>query len=181
MAEMTHSASGRYGSSVVRACLWVPALVLGLLGCGTDPEHALIGRWKEVGWRYDKIDRPEAQGKWIDGIRFRSYSDRQVVRHEAEYWDFKPGRALEITHRNGDRLEARWRLKGRGHVLTIQHPDSGEFEVYDVKELTPDEMVLHYDMGLEVRGIARLEFRRASTEELSTRAARPSATGADRS
>jgi hypothetical protein len=152
-----------------------------MLGCGTDPESALVGRWKEVSWRYEKVDRPEVEGKWIDGIRFRSYSDRQVVRHEAEHWDFKPERELEITHRNGDRVRARWRLKGRGHVLTIRHSDSGEFEVYDVKELTPDEMILQYDMGLEVRGIARLEFRRASTETRSAHVSRSSSAGDDRS
>jgi hypothetical protein len=149
----------------VRAVLGA-LLLLSVTGCGTSPESLLVGQWEEVAWRTEKLpDRDPSQTKWIDGIRFRDYSDRRIIRHEAEHWQFRPDRTLLITLRSGERVRARWRLKGRGHVLTIRYPDTSELEVYDIKKLTEERLVLHYDMGMEVRGIARLEFRRNAKDQ----------------
>jgi hypothetical protein len=161
---------------------WVAAGLFVLLqaGCGDHPEELLTTRWQESGWEYEKLDtHSPAQGKWIDGIDFAAYADRRIVRHEAEYWEFRPDGTLIIAKRDGSHVQARWRLKGRGHVLTVREPESvggGGAEIYDVKELTRDELVLNYDIGMEVRGIARLTFRRldASEQLASTPRARPS-------
>jgi hypothetical protein len=172
----SHPFHASQGGPVLR---WAGAGLLSLViaGCAGDPERMLQGEWQEVSWRYEKIDHPDsAQSKWIDGIRFRDYSDRRVVRHEAERWIFEPGRGLEIQVRDGDPLRARWRLKGRGHVLTIRYTDTGDLEVYDIKELSRDKLILHFDMGMEVRGVARLEFKRVSDaldREEPGRASRP--------
>lgn len=146
---------------------WGSALrVLGMVtalfasACGSNPEERLLDRWQEVSWSYEKIDvDARARVERIDGIRFQPDADRRVVRHEAEYWEFSPDRTVEIALRDGRRVEGRWRLKGRGHVLTIRYGD-GAMEVYDVKELDDDRLVLNSDLGMELRGIARLEFRR---------------------
>lgn len=142
------------------------AVLLSLLGCGSDPEELLLGRWEEVEWRYEKFDGEGPPGrKWVDGFRFSHDDPAEVVRHEAEFWEFKPGRELEISLRNGDRVHSRWRLKGRGHVLTLRRPGTEAVELYDVKELGEGVLILNYDIGMEVRGIARLEFRRARPEQ----------------
>jgi hypothetical protein len=134
--------------------LWIGA-------CGHDPETMVVGRWQEASWRYEKFDGySPSEEKWIDGIRLPAYPSRRVVRHEAEYWEFRPDHTLIISTRSGQKIRARWRLKGRGHVLTVRYPDSDEVEIYDVKELSQNEMVLNYDIGMEVRGIAQLTFRR---------------------
>lgn len=144
-------------------------LLLLCVGCGANPESALVGEWTEVAWHTEKLpDQDAMESKWIDGIRFPEYAQRRVVRHEAESWVFHPDRTLEIRRHNGDDLEARWRLKGRGHVLTIRYPDTGELEVYDIKELDEERLVLHYDMGMEIRGIARMEFRRRAPSTQDT-------------
>jgi hypothetical protein len=140
---------------------WAAPCLLVLVGCGTNPESLLLGKWDEVAWSAEKVDDYDhSTPRWIDGVSFPEFAQRRIVRHEAEKWVFQPERVLEIVLRDGRRLQARWRLKGRGHVLTIRYPDTGELEVYDIKELTRDRLVLHYDMGMEVRGIAKLEFRR---------------------
>jgi hypothetical protein len=129
--------------------------------CGEQPEALLIGCWAETEWTYERADTNGAASRWNDGIRVRQYPDRQVLRHEAEAWEFRPRAELAIRDLAGEVHQAHWRLKGRGHVLTIRHDDE-HFEVYDIKELSRDKLALHFDMGMEVRGIARLEFERTS-------------------
>ena len=139
--------------------------MLATVGCGTDPEEALLGCWTETGWTYERADQgAEPQTRWNDGVRLRQYPDRQVLRHEAELWEFRPLGDLAIGDLDGTLDQARWRLKGRGHVLTIRHSEES-FEVYDIKELTENKLILHFDMGMEVRGIARLEFARTSCND----------------
>lgn len=131
--------------------------------CGGSPEKVLLGCWTETAWAYEKADDDGGlpMTRWSDGIRGHEYPDRQVLRHESELWHFRPRGELEIRHLDGAVTVANWRLKGRGHVLTIRH-DAERFEVYDIKELTRKELILNFDMGMEVRGIARLEFARVS-------------------
>lgn len=158
------------GENVLRALGLL--LVAGLASaCGRDPEQALLGRWQEVEWRYDKRDvsvspeSGEAGRRWIDGLRRPRHAEDGVVRHQTDYWEFKPDRVVEISLRDGRVLRSRWRLKGRGHVLTLRHAGSEGVELYDVKELTNDELVLTYDIGMEVRGIARVRLRKAESGE----------------
>ena len=126
--------------------------------CG-DPEASLVGCWEEVEWTYERSDDP-APERWTDGVRSRAYPDRQVLHHHAEWWSVGPRGQLQLALSDGSTVRGRWRLKGRGHVLTLRYPRNDTFEVYDIKELDDDELVLQYDMGMEVRGIARLRFRR---------------------
>ena len=145
---------------------------MALPACGAKPEEALLGCWKETAWSYERADNTAglaSMSRWNDGIRKHDYPDRQVMRHEAELWEFRPRGELSIRRLDGTVGQARWGLKGRGHVLTIWH-DEEHFEVYDIKELSKDELILHFDMGMEVRGIARLEFAPTSCEPM--RAAR---------
>ena len=92
----------------------------------------------------------------------RQEVDDLFERHEAELWWFHSRGELAIAGMDGTLAGARWRLKGRGHVLTIRSGEDGHehFEAYDIKELRDDLLVLNVDVGMEVRGIARLEFER---------------------
>lgn len=139
------------------------AVLVALSGCESDPEDSIVGCWTESDWRYERVDAvaPATEGR----------SHRRVLRHEAEYWELLPGGEIVIGRRDGRARRARWRLKGRGHVLTLRFPDTGEVEVYKVQELDDDELVLHYDLGMEVRGIARLTFRRGGAAPERSRAA----------
>jgi hypothetical protein len=135
-------------------------------GCEAEPERQLAGCWGESSWRYERVSEPgAAMGIWNDGVRLREYPDRRVARHEAEHWEFHPDGHVDILTRDGGRSRARWRLKGRGHVMTLRFPQradeqSAGFEVYRVQELDDERLILHYDVGMQVRGVARIEFRR---------------------
>lgn len=130
-------------------------LALLLAGCNASPEQLLTRRWREAAWHYEKLDIPTGT---LDARELARQHDRRIVRHESEYWEFRPDGTLLISTRSGEKLTRRWHLKGRGHVLTIQDDRGGELEVYDIKELNEQTLVLHYDIGLEVRGIAQLSF-----------------------
>lgn len=136
-------------------------MFLACVACANSPEKALVGCWKEVDARYEKLPNDGRVNRlWSDGVRVRDYPTRDILRHEAEAWEFRPGGEVQILGRNGKATKGRWRLKGRGHVMTVRFPTTQAFEVYDIKELDQDRLVLHYDSGMEVRGVARLEFRR---------------------
>lgn len=143
--------------------LWVALLCA---GCGQSPEQLLLGRWTEVDWRYEQLDVAKHEAvRWIDGIAFPVRSEGYIARHEAEWWEFAKGGVLRIHKREGELVEAKWRLKGRGHVLRLESPETAQYELYDIKELSRRELILHYDIGMEVRGIARLRFERLPEAE----------------
>jgi hypothetical protein len=144
-----------------------------------------MGCWKEVDSRYEKVvvDRDDAPvgppvGRWNDGVRSREYPDRHVVRHDSEYWNFRPRGEVDVVSERGEVVHGRWRLKGRGHAMTLRFPQFDGFEVYNIEELDEHEMVLHYDVGVEARGIARLTFRRITSEAGPASACVPAANGA---
>lgn len=151
-----------------------------LLACRTNPERSLEGCWKQVDSRYEKVDVDDngdpvgpAVGRWNDGVRSREYPDRRVVRHDSEYWRFSSGGDVAIAAQDGGVSHGRWRLKGRGHVLTLRFPPGDGFEVYNIEELDEHELVLHYDVGVEARGIARLTFHRVASGDDSISACIP--------
>jgi len=113
----------------------------------TSPDNIIVGEWDEASWTYEKTDEPSL-----------FYYDLSTVRkHEAEKWIFNEDNTI-IFEKDGEVIgEGNWIIKGRGHILRLTHAD-GHVERYDIKELTPNEMILNFDIGMETRGIAKLTF-----------------------
>ena len=147
------------------------ALVVLCQACEGGPEAQLVGRWQQSGWAYEKLDSPEARPECSYGRHIEAFEGRSIARHEVEYWEATDDGMLEVVLSNGTHRMGRWRLKGRGHMLTIRYGD-GSVEVYDIKELDTARLTLRFDLGVEVRGIARFDFRRqtVSAAELSAEA-----------
>lgn len=164
---MSPSSRGIPSSSTVALRHGLAALLLFAAGCGKDPEQLLVGRWQQVVWRYERPERTKSP--WIDELPFPELDELEeegMRRHEAEYWEFLPGHRLRIVGR-GQTIQAGWRIKGRGHVLKIEYGNALS-ELYDIKELDEKQMILHFDIGMEVRGIAKLEFRRTDANPSSS-------------
>jgi hypothetical protein len=136
-------------------------LCLGLSACSASPEQRLVGRWRESQWRYEKLGRFELASLPTDRD---DPALPALLRHEAEHWEFRGDGALVMRRAGGAQRVARWRLKGRGHLLVLDSARASEREVYEIKELRAGQLVLHYDIGLEVRGIARLTFTRLGAD-----------------
>lgn len=139
--------------------LLLSSMAVMVTGCGTSPEELIASKWVESSWSYEKLDRPPDEMRRFEGIRVVAFEGRSVFRHEAEYWRLYPDHRFEISLSSGEVLRGRWRLKGRGHILTLRH-DRGGVEVFDVKDISTERLVLNFDLGMEVRGIGSLTFRR---------------------
>lgn len=124
------------------------ALVLVSLAIHVDnPENLIIGQWEEKDWAYEKLDDKSLLDLGLGEIK----------KHEAETWVFNEDNTLAFTQGKDSVATAKWNIKGRGHILRIKHED-GTQELFDIKELNENEMILNFDIGMESRGIAKLVF-----------------------
>lgn len=145
--------------------LTLPLMALILVAFGSRPEQRLLGSWEEVAWSYEKLDPASAAvgtGETL-GDELRKEITQGLVIHESEYWQFGTGAAL-VLRRAGTRSDTiRWRLKGHGHMLELVFGDAHQ-EVYKVRELTDDRMVLQFNNDMIARGVVRIEFKRSTTD-----------------
>jgi hypothetical protein len=130
------------------------------------PSSLIVGEWAEKEWKYELIDSYEMVEGYVknDKVKRLPKSVEKKIRedvllHQAEDWEFLPNGTLLLHKNDTEVIEAQWRLKGRGHILYIKYQD-GNYEYYDIKELNQEELVLNFDIGMEVRGVARLVFKR---------------------
>lgn len=129
------------------------------------PEQLLLGKWKEVEWHYDKVDRGAKGSSFVQkGIiadRVKSEISGELFIHQAEEWSFQPGGYLVLKKENEEPLELKWYLKGRGHILKLRHPGN-LLEFYQIRKLTQKELVLNFENDLHARGIIEIRFERIS-------------------
>lgn len=156
-----HVGSARRTVGAHRHSGWV--LLVGLLltcACSPSPEQLLVGRWRESQWRYEQLGNFELASLPQDRAHPALPS---LLRHEAEHWEFRRDGALIVRSASGAQRVGRWKLKGRGHLLLLEGAGASGREAYEIKQLRDGQLVLHYDIGLEIRGIARLTFTKLPT------------------
>lgn len=133
-----------------------------LIGSSSNPEDVILGNWQEVAWEYEKPIAPieSDSGKAItDDIKGRLAQD--MVIHKAERWEFMPDGRVRLIDSNDDTVVVNWKFKGRGHILKL-HYDDGVDEFYNVVELNRDELILHFYVEMQAKGIAKITFRRSA-------------------
>ncbi|MBX2978087.1 MAG: lipocalin family protein [Flavobacteriales bacterium] len=145
-------------------------LVLGLittafysLSIVVHPEARLAGTWKEVAWSYEKVDH-DPNGAGISSFfdnQLRSEISKDLIIHDSETWTFHKDRTLTLSKSGQANTRLKWNLKGRGHILGIEHA-SDQQEHYQIRELTDDRLVLHFNNDMIVRGIVKIEFERTT-------------------
>ena len=132
------------------------------LGSVAHPEVLLKGTWKEISWTYDRVDLPQSTDSTVDGFleeQIKSEITKDLIIHKSETWTFDERANLFLTKEGNQNETLNWRLKGRGHILKLLHSD-GVHEFYQIKELTDDKMVLHFENDMHARGIVRIEFEK---------------------
>lgn len=143
-------------------------LILGLtttafysLSVVVHPEAKLAGQWKEVAWSYEKVD-PVASDQGVRSFfdeQLRSEISRDLIIHDSETWAFQNDRSLTLRKAGAPNTRVKWTLKGRGHILAVNHGDDRQ-EHYHIRELTEDRLVLHFNNDMIVRGIVKIEFEK---------------------
>ncbi|MPR33592.1 hypothetical protein [Salmonirosea aquatica] len=137
-------------------------LFLVLMTNASSPSQQIVGTWEEVSWEYEKADKDQYDsvmtGEVIADTLQRLIARDRII-HQAETWRFLPNGKLLLTSLRGTRKAAQWTLKGRGHVLFMWYNQESE-ESYDIAKITPDELVLHFHTDMQVRGIAKITFKK---------------------
>ena len=148
---------------------WAPWLAVALTACTPSPEALLVGHWREADWRYETLAAFELSSLAPPS---EATSAPALSRHEAEQWEFRRDGTLIVSRPGREPQRARWQLTGRGHLLRLRGAASSSDEIYEIEELNRDRLVLHYEIGMEVRGVARLRFEnlaRPAAAELAVR------------
>jgi hypothetical protein len=126
------------------------------------PEKSIVGTWKEVSWMYEKVDLPKDKDSVMNVFledQLKNEITKDLVIHKSETWRFDKNSRLTLLKEGNVKEILKWRLKGRGHILKLKH-EGNTLEFYQIKELTNDKLVLHFENDMHARGIVRIEFQK---------------------
>lgn len=125
-----------------------------------SPDRLIVGTWKEKSWEYEKVSTPsELKTKDTVSQTVKDQLGKHLIIHSAEIWQFQKGGKLLLIG-NGQQKAVKWKLKGRGHILELEYSDH-IIEHYNVTEINRDELVLNFDSDMQVKGVAKLTFKRS--------------------
>lgn len=142
--------------------LSVAILIAVVLDQNDGPEELIIGKWKEVSWEYEKVDKMKTDTTSFIYTMNQSVSQeitKDLIIHESEEWDIQPRGRMVLAGKNNDMHIYKWRLKGWGHILKLVS-DTGHFEYYQVAKLDQEQMVLVFENDMQVRGVVKITFDR---------------------
>lgn len=125
------------------------------------PEQQLLGQWQEVSSEYRVINITDSLNgnKTLTGPLKNELFNNLII-HQAELWQFTNGHTLSLHKNNEEKDETvKWHIKGRGHILAIQHSDN-VIEDYQIAKLTDDILELYINIDLQVKGIVKLTFKK---------------------
>lgn len=135
---------------------------IGVLLTGTRPDTQLLGSWEEVSCTYEKMDPTPLDvttGMSI-GQELRNEITKGLVIHGSETWNFEPGAALVLQKNSSPNDTLQWKLKGHGRMLELVYGDQHQ-EVYKVRELKDDQIVLQFNNDMIARGVVSIILKRS--------------------
>jgi len=141
----------------------IGALVFSLLIVqDKSPDQKIIGKWREVSWEYEKVNRKKAGSNMpkkqiTDDVKHELA--KNLIIHRAETWEFLPDGKLLLYQADGTKTQLKWNLKGRGHILKLRMQDDVT-EYYDLSDLNREKMVLYFDVEIQAKGIVRMKFEK---------------------
>lgn len=126
-----------------------------IISQSSSPNDDLIGKWEEVSWNYEKA--PQRQSKEINSNQLSEITKNLII-HEAEIWEFNRDGSAVLYGRNSNVEKITWTLKGRGHILKLNHKNSTEH--YQLYQISDDKLVIHFHTDLQAKGIVKMTFQR---------------------
>jgi hypothetical protein len=136
------------------------ALFMLLLWQDKSPDKKIVGKWREVSWEYEKVNR--ATDHLPDRTiheHVRNELAQDLIIHRAETWEFLPDGKLLLHKGDGSTVRLNWKLKGRGHILKLNYANR-KTEYYDLNELSQEGMTLYFDIEIQAKGIVRMTFEK---------------------
>lgn len=133
-----------------------------MLFSSANPENEIVGRWEEIKWEYEKVDKDNGDSlnsnKSISE-KIKREITRGLIIHEAEVWQFNSNGGLLLAKETGPLEQLDWKLKGRGHILKLKH-ETGQIEYYNLYHIDQNKMILYFDSDIHAKGIVKMIFRR---------------------
>lgn len=128
-----------------------------------SPESFLLGEWNEREWNYERFSNTEFLQQHDSNNVVLTHvpsTEKGLLFHEHERWEFNKDGLLQIVD-NQEQVHAyKWCLKGKGDVLLIKNHNDEVLEHYKITHLDKDSMVLNFELDIQVKGLARLTFKR---------------------
>ena len=146
------------------ACVGLAAAFLFILllsasqGNLKHPEQLLKGTWKEVSWTYDKVDGEVGHSITLSE-EVKDQISQDLFIHASETWLFEDHSEMILRKRNMQDKHLKWRLKGRGHILKLHYPNEKK-EYYQIRTLTNDKLVIHFENDTHARGIVKIVLKK---------------------
>lgn len=122
------------------------------------PEQLLKGTWKEVSWTYDKVDGEVGHSITLSE-EVKDQISQDLFIHASETWLFEDNSEMILRKRNMQDKHIKWRLKGRGHILKLHYPNEKK-EYYQIRKLTSDKLVIHFENDTHARGIVKIVLKK---------------------
>lgn len=124
-----------------------------------NPERMVEGKWSEVGWYFEKVDEMPAFNKQTEiHEKFKQQAIQHLPPLKNGNWHFvRNNKQNYIAHH--DSIQYDWYIKGRGHILELRRNDE-LIESFIIQDITRDRMVLHLNIDLQTKGIARIVLKR---------------------
>ncbi len=125
------------------------------------PEKLITGTWKEVSWKYDKLDKNDSTLDFpvVLNDEIKESISQGLHFHQSETWIFDKNSNLRLEKKNQETVDLNWRMKGRGHILKL-HYDNQDKEFYQIRKITNDEMILHFENDTHARGIVQIILKK---------------------
>lgn len=124
-----------------------------------NPESMIEGEWNEVGWYFEKVDEDTYFSKYS---KIKEELKQEVIQDLAPLkdgkWHFVRSELKNYLSHH-DTIKYGWYIKGRGHVLELRKDDV-LVESFIIQEISNDKMVLHLNLDLQTKGIAKIVLKR---------------------
>ena len=124
-----------------------------------SPENFLVGAWNERTWNYERRPSLNKEDSKVT-LPTHVQLNKGLLLHEHEKWEFLEDGTLQIVDEMENVHPYKWYLKGKGDVLLIKDQENQVLEHYKITHLDKDSMVLNFELDIQVKGLARLTFKR---------------------
>ncbi|MDF2515797.1 MAG: hypothetical protein K0R59_1093 [Sphingobacterium sp.] len=129
-----------------------------------NPERLLEGEWEEQGWYFEKVEKSPTFKKQAiihEGIKDAAIAHLPPL--QDGLWHFeKLGQKNLVAHHKDKQYN--WFLKGRGHILELRK-NNELVESFVIQKLNKNQLVLHLNLDMQTKGIARIVLKKGGKEE----------------
>jgi hypothetical protein len=129
-----------------------------------SPEEMLVGQWQEISWEYEKVNHNGDLKEFTIDDGQKEEICKNLIMHRAEVWQFDQKKQLTLIAGGVPKERVIWNIKGRGHILNLQHK-SGKTEEFQIQEISADSLVIHFSFDLQVKGIVKTTFKKVKEDK----------------